>query len=343
MKITPVGAARPGEFRFTPPARHYLLRLIALEEGEPLPPLARAEATPAGGIAPLEVSFTAKPEGLSYRWEFGDGATSAEANPTHVYRSPGLYTATLTVTGSGNRSSTAYVTVGIDERTDRPLVRVGLGGEETPVTFHGPVKRLPDGSLDLGSDEPWKWIAVGKDEKPLPALEGLRSFTLCGWAKAANLKTGSGGNRIAFNLDYNRAGFDLVHLADGRLRLAVNQWPDRVSNDSGPGRIRPGQWVFFAVTYDAGTAKDNVGWYFGGVGAPAALERRTTHAAGPVGPGSATLTIGNYNETIHRHGKDRQFRGVLRGITVHGSRFGPGGALGLERIRRIQEATAPKD
>jgi len=51
----------------------------------------------------------------SYQWDFGDGATSTEANPSHSYRNDGTYTVTLKVTD--DRSNTAdqtredYVTV----------------------------------------------------------------------------------------------------------------------------------------------------------------------------------------------------------------------------------------
>jgi hypothetical protein len=57
-----------------------------------------------------------------------------------------------------------------------------------------------------------------------------------------------GGNRIALTLNERSGGFDLVHLADGRLRLAVNEWPDGVSNDSSPGMLRAGEWIYFAPT-----------------------------------------------------------------------------------------------
>ena len=105
---------------------------------------------------------------------------------------------------------------------------------------------------------------------------------------------------------------------------------------SAAGRIRVGKWVFFAVTYDSTRPRDNVRWYVGDAATPAALDRTTTHAAGPTGAGSGTLTIGNYNETIHEHGTDRQFRGSLRGILIFGSRIGPAGALPLETIRKHQ-------
>lgn len=42
---------------------------------------------------------------ITYAWDFGDGATSAEANPTHTYAEPGNYTVTLTVTNCGGTVS----------------------------------------------------------------------------------------------------------------------------------------------------------------------------------------------------------------------------------------------
>jgi len=175
-------------------------------------------------------------------------------------------------------------------------------------------------------------------DRPIKALEGLRSFTIAGWARPTELDTGRGGNRIAFSLNYDRAGFDLVHHDDGRLRLSVNEWPDRVRNDSSEGKLRAGEWTFFAVAYDSTRPRDNVRWYFGGADTPAALDRTTSYSPGPTGMDSGPLTVGNYNTTIHRHGKDRQFRGSLRGVQVFGSRTGPGGALSLEAVRKLQKS-----
>ncbi len=44
---------------------------------------------------------------ISYEWEFGDGNTSTDEHPTHVYAAPGTYTVTLTAT---NDFETAVVT-----------------------------------------------------------------------------------------------------------------------------------------------------------------------------------------------------------------------------------------
>ena len=37
---------------------------------------------------------------FTFLWNFGDGTTSTQANPTHVYTSPGAYTACVTMTGA---------------------------------------------------------------------------------------------------------------------------------------------------------------------------------------------------------------------------------------------------
>jgi len=55
------------------------------------------------GPIPLTVHFTdeSSVEGAySWLWEFGDGQTSNEQNPTHTYTEDGLYTVRLTVTGT---------------------------------------------------------------------------------------------------------------------------------------------------------------------------------------------------------------------------------------------------
>ncbi|TWT84222.1 hypothetical protein CA13_56980 [Planctomycetes bacterium CA13] len=219
---------------------------------------------------------------------------------------------------------------------DAPLVQVGQKNGQTPIELHGPITQSDSGTLNLPGDGEWGWVAVGTEDKPLPTLEGLRSFTICGWAGPGSLQTGSGGNRIAFNLNYNQSGFDLVHLNDGRMRLAVNQWPDQVKNDSSTEKLQPGQWTFFAVTYDETKQKNNVHWYFGKPDSPVTRDRATTYSVGPTGNNSGPLTVGNYNTTLHRSGMDRQFRGRLHGIRIYGSKTGADGALDVPTLRQIQ-------
>ncbi len=63
-------------------------------------------AAPLSGFSPLAVEFTSLNTGgpiLEYLWDFGDGSTSGQAHPVHVFTTqvPSTYTVSLTVTGPG--------------------------------------------------------------------------------------------------------------------------------------------------------------------------------------------------------------------------------------------------
>ena len=67
------------------------------------PPVAAATGSPLSGPAPLSVTFSSAgsfdPEGqpLTYDWQFGDGASSTAANPSHTYSASGSYTVQMRV------------------------------------------------------------------------------------------------------------------------------------------------------------------------------------------------------------------------------------------------------
>jgi len=65
--------------------------------------------------APLEViTFTNTSENASsYMWDFGDGSTSTDTNPTHEYDTDGIYTVQLTATGPGGATNSTSATITI--------------------------------------------------------------------------------------------------------------------------------------------------------------------------------------------------------------------------------------
>ncbi len=65
-------------------------------------------ASPTVGSPPLAVSFTNTSAGdfTSSLWDFGDGQTSTETNPSHTYTTAGTYTVTLTVSDGVDTHST---------------------------------------------------------------------------------------------------------------------------------------------------------------------------------------------------------------------------------------------
>ncbi|WP_304021979.1 PKD domain-containing protein [Methanospirillum hungatei] len=67
------------------------------------PPVLKAlfSADPVQGSVPLDVSFHDDSTGIitAWDWDFGDGISSSEQNPAHVYTSPGTYHVKLSITG----------------------------------------------------------------------------------------------------------------------------------------------------------------------------------------------------------------------------------------------------
>jgi glucose/arabinose dehydrogenase len=87
-------------------------------------PVANASADVTKGLEPLTVHFSSAgsrdPDGdpLSYQWTFGDGTTSAEANPTKTYTENGVYTASLIVSAGGEESHTQPIVIQVGGAPD---------------------------------------------------------------------------------------------------------------------------------------------------------------------------------------------------------------------------------
>lgn len=65
------------------------------------------------GTAPLNVLFTDTSTGspTAWNWNFGDGTSSTQKNPAHVYSTAGTYTVTLTASNSaGSNTATKQIT-----------------------------------------------------------------------------------------------------------------------------------------------------------------------------------------------------------------------------------------
>jgi PKD repeat protein len=119
-------------------------------------PTADFSATPASGLKPLTVDFadsSTSYEGITvWDWEFGDGNTSTEQNPTHEYATEGCYTVSLTVyEADGDSDTETKVDYIIVTRENQPPVSDPngpyTGTEGAAMTFSGSGSYDPDGSI----------------------------------------------------------------------------------------------------------------------------------------------------------------------------------------------------
>lgn len=126
-------------------------------------PIAQANAAPANADTPAAVSFSSAGstdlDGTiqSYLWDFGDGATSTEANPTHLYTAGGEYVATLTITDNGGTQTTQTVRVDAHTPNQTPVAvahaNPASGAVPLNVTFTSSGSYDPDGAIGN-----YKWV-----------------------------------------------------------------------------------------------------------------------------------------------------------------------------------------
>ncbi len=110
-------------------------------------PISVADATPTSGGFPLEVDFTGGNSSDDkqidkYHWEFIDGETSNEPNPTYTFDQVGTYDVVLTTTDSDGLTSTDTVTIVVTEKNNEaPVAKVTanptLGVAPLEVQFIG--------------------------------------------------------------------------------------------------------------------------------------------------------------------------------------------------------------
>ena len=101
-------------------------------------PVADFTTEPASGVAPLTVRFTNRSTGniTSVRWDFGDGGTSTENNPTYAFRNIGTFNIILEVQGPGGTSRAVRQITVEDPQIPAPVAEFepSLSTGETPLT-----------------------------------------------------------------------------------------------------------------------------------------------------------------------------------------------------------------
>ncbi|MGV6859045.1 MAG: PKD domain-containing protein [bacterium] len=128
---------------------------ITATEVPNIPPTAQASAS-AQSVeigTPIQFSSTGSVDSdgsiASYSWDFGDGNSSSEANPEHLYSAVGDYTVTLTVTDNVGDSAQTTLSVSI---TEIPNVAPVASASASVTSGDAPLTVQFDASASSDSD-----------------------------------------------------------------------------------------------------------------------------------------------------------------------------------------------
>lgn len=210
------------------------------------------------GPPPLNVNFTGSssydPNGyaLSYLWDFGDGTSSTDPNPTHTYSGQGIFIATLTVRNSIGLQDKTQIGIAVgsnvprgtdNTQTGRPIASrmnpTGAGNHDINIIKDNLFP--PVGSDDLstqfdtydGTTPSTDWI--GYEWSSPVTLNGLifqegKNANSGGWFRSISVEMKNNGNwssvqNLRITPAYagnNGTSFETYHLAfNGKRGTAV--------------------------------------------------------------------------------------------------------------------------
>ena len=245
------------------------LELPGVGELEDLTPPAAAFSTMASDGNFLEISFTNESiSSTDFVWDFGDGTTSTEKNPTHVYADEGEYSVTLTASDKLNQSNSVTELVFITE----------------PVVLFTP-EILNPGFDEEGDDS----FRDGWRNGDLGGVIQITSSPVHDGEKAAKLP--SDGSRIGYQLitvqpekEYtvsfyytlktSPAGSITVSILDGEVTDPAAVEGATLSSFTGTDQTAASDYVLGSVTFNSGD-NTQVAIYFNNSGAEARIDSFT--------------------------------------------------------------------
>jgi PKD repeat protein len=161
-------------------------------------PVASFTPSATSGVAPLTINFTNSSTGTitAYAWNFGDGATSAAANPSHAYAAAGSYSVSLTVTGSGgSNTQTKANLITVSAPTSAPVASFSAsltsGAAPLAVLFN---------NTSTGTISSYAWNFG--DGTTSSAQSPSHTYATAGTYSVSLTVTGSGGSKTLTKANY---------------------------------------------------------------------------------------------------------------------------------------------
>ena len=213
---------------------------LALNDGTLTPPVGKFVFTPNRGKAPLTVRFTDQSTGTltGWEWDFGDGTTSSERNPVHVYTTVGLKTVKMVVRGPAGSSQRILANC---IKVDPPLKPVA-SFQATPLFGMAPLAvQFSDASTGLIDSRLWDFGdgTTGTETSP------SHVYTAAGRYTVSLTLTNAGGTTTLTRTDYVVATDVPAPTADFACDTNGGVAPVAVQfSDASTGDVTAWSWSF---------------------------------------------------------------------------------------------------
>ena len=143
--------------------------------------IVNAWASPTSGLNPLTVSFYCGVSGgsapYSFSWSFGDGMSSSQQNITHIYRSSGSYTATITAMDSANRTCLSSVGPIIVDNVAFSLSKSGDINLTAGMTGSSIISAISTQARSVTLSMQWIGNSPAYSTASLSRISGITDFT----------------------------------------------------------------------------------------------------------------------------------------------------------------------
>ncbi len=192
-------------------------------------PVANFSSDVTEGSVPLSVQFSdLSKDATGWNWDFGDGATSTEQNPVHVYNAVGKYAVTLTASneaGTDVETKTGYITV------KAVSSKLAAAFSASPTSGNSPLKVVFT-DKSTGSPNSWKWNfgdgTYSTEKNPMHTFSKVGKYTVTLTvknAKDSSSVTRFGCINVANILKAPVAAFSVFPTSgNAPLKVVFNDW-----------------------------------------------------------------------------------------------------------------------
>lgn len=218
-------------------------------------PTAVAEATPLTGTVPLIVAFTGSNSTddvgvVTYTWDFKDGLTSTDTNPSHTFTVAGTYDVELTVTDAENLTNIDIVTIVVSAVGNEAPIAVASA---TPISGNAPLEVSFTGSNSTDDVGIESYVWDFKDGETSTEMNLSHTFTTVGTYDVELIVTDAGGLRDTTIVT--------ITVSNGELNAVISDDPER-SGDTAPivvafnGEESTGDIVSYLWNFDDGSTSE---------------------------------------------------------------------------------------